>query len=89
MQINRPEFRRSEVRKTVASLSRNRGEFGASNLDGEIEAKKIESFTLRKADLQDDIEHLTKKAEALKAPRKAAMRHVTYEELPKEARSIA
>jgi hypothetical protein len=75
-----------KVRKTVASLSRKRAEFGAINLEGEIEAKKIEAFTQRKAGLREDIEHLTIEAEALKARRKATKRHITYDELPKEAR---
>ena len=75
-----------KVRKTVASLSRKRAEFGAMNLEGEIEAKKIEAFTQRKSDLKEDIEHLRKEAEQLKALRKATKRHVTYDELPKEAR---
>jgi hypothetical protein len=75
-----------KVRKTVASLSRKKAEFGAMNLEGEIEAKKIEAFTQRKAGLREDIEHLTKEAEQLKALRKATKRHVTYDELPKEAR---
>jgi hypothetical protein len=75
-----------KVRKTVASLSRGRAEFGAMNLEGEIEAKKVEAFTQRKADLQDDIEHLSQQADALKASRKATKRHITYDELPKEAR---
>ena len=56
------------------------------NLEGEIEAKKIEAFTQRKSALQEDIEHLRKEAEALKALRKATKRHVTYDQLPKEAR---
>ena len=53
-----------KVRKTVASLSRKRAEFGAMNLEGEIETKKIEAFTQRKSDLKEDIEHLRKEAEA-------------------------
>ena len=64
------------MRKTVASLSRKRAEFGAMNLEGEIEAKKIEAFTQRKSDLKEDIEHLRKEAEQLKALRKATKRHV-------------
>ena len=75
-----------KVRKTVASLGRKRAEFGAMNLEGDIEVKKIEAFTQRKSALQEDIEHLTTEAEALKALRKATKRHVTYDELPKEAR---
>jgi hypothetical protein len=83
-----PAYRAADgkVRKTVASLSRKRAEFGALNLEGEIEAKKIEAFTQRKSGLREDIEHLTIEAEAWKALRKATKRHVTYDELPKEAR---
>src|SRR5271169_6160557 len=75
-----------KVRKTVASLSRRNAEFGALNLKGEIETKKVEAFTQRKSGLQEDIEHLRKEAEELKALRKATKRHSTYDELPKEAR---
>lgn len=75
-----------KVRKTVASLSRRNAEFGALNLEGEIATKKVEAFTQRKSGLQEDIEHLRKEAEELKALRKATKRHITYDELPKEAR---
>ena len=75
-----------KVRKTVAGLSRKRAQFGAMTLEGEIEAKRIEAFTQRKSALQEDIEHLTTEAEALKVLRKATKRHVTYDELPMEAR---
>ena len=75
-----------KVRKTVASLSRRNAQFGAMNLEGEIETNKVEAFTQRKASLREDIEHLTIEAEALKALRKATKRHVTYDELPNEAR---
>jgi hypothetical protein len=83
-----PAYRAADgkVRKTVASLGRKTAQFGAMNLEGEIEARKIEAFTLRKAGLREDIEHLTIEAEALKALRKATKRHVTYDELPNEAR---
>jgi hypothetical protein len=69
----------------VASLSRKIAEFGASSLEGEIKTTKVEAFTQRKAGLQEDIEHLRKQAEELKALRKATKRHFTYDELPKEA----
>jgi hypothetical protein len=75
-----------KVRKTVASLSRRNAQFGALNLEGESETKKVEAFTQRKSGLQEDIEHLRKEAEELKALRKATKRHITYGELPKEAR---
>ena len=82
-----PDYRAADgkVRKTVASLSRRIAEFGASSLEGEIETKKVEAFTQRKSDLQEDIEHLRKQAEELKALRKATERHVTYDQLPKGA----
>ncbi len=82
-----PDYRAADgkVRKTVASLSRRIAEFGASSLEGEIETKKVEAFTQRKSDLQEDIEHLRKQAEELKALRKATKRHVTYDQLPKGA----
>ena len=65
-----------KVRKTLASLSRRNAEFGASSLEGEIETKKVEAFTQRKSGLQEDIEHLRKEAEELKALRKATKRHI-------------
>src|SRR6202042_120005 len=65
---------------------RRNSEFGALNLEGEIETKKVEAFTQRKSGLQQDIEHLRKEAEELKALRKATKRHIPYKELPPEAR---
>jgi hypothetical protein len=47
-----------QVRKTIGRLSRKIAEFGAINLEGEIEPRKMEAFAQRKADLQDSITQL-------------------------------
>lgn len=74
------------VRKKVAILSRQIAEFGALTLEGEIETGKVETFTQRKSDLQESIGQLQKEVVELKALRKATKRHITYNELPQEAR---
>jgi hypothetical protein len=56
------------------------------NLDGDIEPAKVEAFMKRKSDLQEGIAQLTKEVDELKAKRKATKRHITYEELPEDAR---
>jgi len=74
-----------QVRKTVGRLSRKIAAFGAINLNGEIEPRKVEAFAQRKADLQDNIAQLKTEAAELKAKRKATKKHVTYAELPEAA----
>ena len=75
-----------KVRKQVAILSRKVAEFGALTLEGEIETGKVEIFTQRKSDLQETIGQMQKEVAELKALRKATKRHITYNELPQEAR---
>jgi hypothetical protein len=75
-----------QVRKTIGVLNRKIAAFGAMNLEGQIEPGQVEAFTRRKADLQETIAALQKEAETLKAQRKETKRHVTYQELPPEAR---
>ena len=43
------------VRKKVALLNRKKAEFGAINLEGDIEPKKVEAFAQRKSELQEAI----------------------------------
>jgi hypothetical protein len=74
------------VRKKVAFLNRKKAEFGAINLEGDIEPKKVEAFAQRKSELQEAIAELQKEVDDLKAQRKATKRHITYKELPEEAR---
>lgn len=75
-----------QVRKAVARLNRQRAEFGAINLEDEIEPRKIETFAQRKSDLQDSIARLQTEVAELKAQRKATKKHVTHAELPEAAR---
>jgi len=75
-----------QVRKSLSVLNRKIAEFGATNLEGEIDPRKVEAFAQRKADLQENIVQLQKQVEDLKAQRKAARRHIPYKELPPEAR---
>jgi len=43
-----------QVRKKLGILNRKRAEFGALNLEGEIEPLKVETFERCKAELQED-----------------------------------
>jgi prepilin-type processing-associated H-X9-DG protein len=74
------------TRKKVGLLNRKVAEFGAVNLEGEIEPRKVEAFARRKSDLQDAITALQKEVEDLKAQRRATKRRIAYAELPPEAR---
>jgi prepilin-type processing-associated H-X9-DG protein len=83
-----PEYRRLDglVRSKNGKLSRKRAAFGALTLEGEIEPKKMAAFEHQKAELQEQIDTLTKELEELKAQRKAVKRHITIAELPDEER---
>jgi hypothetical protein len=75
-----------QVRKKVGVLSRKIAEFGAINLEGEIEPRKVEAFAQRKSDLQESITQLQSEVDTLKAQRKATPRHIPFKDLPEEAR---
>jgi prepilin-type processing-associated H-X9-DG protein len=75
-----------QARKKIGVLNRKIAEFGAVNLEGEIEPCEVEAFTQRKSDLQESIASLQKEIDELKALRKATKRHIPYKELPPEAR---
>jgi len=75
-----------QVRKTLGLLNRKIAEFGAMNLEGAIEPRKVEAFAQRKSDLQESIAGLQTAVAELKAQRKATKRHITYQELPEAAR---
>jgi hypothetical protein len=75
-----------QARKKIGVLNRKIAEFGAVNLEGEIEPCEVEAFTQRKSDLQESIASLQKQIDELKALRKATKRHIPYKELPPEAR---
>src|SRR5262245_15130038 len=75
-----------EVRKKLGILSRRMAEFGAINLEGDIEPRKVEAYTRRKSDLQEAIAQLQKEVDELKAQRKATELHIPFKKLPPEAR---
>jgi hypothetical protein len=74
------------VRKKVGILNRKIAEFGAINVEGDIEPRKVEAFTRGKSELQEAIAQLQKEVDQLKAQRKATQRHIPFKELPPEAR---
>ena len=61
-------------------------EFGAVNLEGDLEPHKVETFERRKAELQESIAQLDEEIAALKAERKATKKHIPFNELPEQAR---
>jgi len=75
-----------QTRKKIGMLNRKITEFGAMNLEGDIEPRKVEAFTQRKSDLQDSITSLQKEVADLKDQRRATKRHIPYKELPPDAR---
>jgi len=75
-----------QVRKKVGLLNRRIAEFGAINLDGEIEPSKVEAYVQKKSDLQEIITRLRAEIDELKVQRKATQRHIPYKDLPEDAR---
>jgi prepilin-type processing-associated H-X9-DG protein len=83
-----PDYRRldGQVRSKQGHLTRKRAAFSAMNLTGEIEPKKVAAFEQKKAQLQEQIEDLTKAVAELKTQRKAVKHHLTIAELPEAER---
>jgi hypothetical protein len=56
-QVGNPAHRTldAQVRKKVGVLNRKIGQFGAMNLEGEIEPAKVEAFEQRKSELLEAI----------------------------------
>ena len=83
-----PDHRRldGQVRSGTGKLNRRLAQFGAMNMEEAIDPEPVESFLQRKADLQDEIEHLQNEIQTLKEKRKDTARHITVDELPEEER---
>jgi hypothetical protein len=75
-----------QVRKAVARLYRRKAEYGAINLDDDIEPRNVEAFAQRKSELQDRIIQMQAEVDQLKARRKDANKHITYRDLPEADR---
>ena len=88
VKVVNPEYRRldGELRKRRSRLNRVAAEFGSLGLEGEIAPLKVEAYERKKAELQDETEVVSAEIEALKAERKTVERHITFKELPEEAR---
>ena len=75
-----------QVRRAVAKLARLQAKFGALNLPGDIEPRRVSHFEQQKAQLQEHIQALQTEVDELKAQRNKTARHITFEELPEDAK---
>lgn len=76
----------SQLRSTNGKLSRRLAQFGAMNIESDIEPKKIEEFEKKKAALLEEITAYQEDVEQLKVQKKETDRHITVSELPEEER---
>jgi hypothetical protein len=81
-----PIFREvdGEVRKQAAQLARRRCECDEVILCDDIEPEKVEAYEMKKQALQEEVEHMEKRLEDLKACRRTTPRHVVLTDLPEE-----
>jgi prepilin-type processing-associated H-X9-DG protein len=87
-QVVNPAYRRldGDIRKKTSRLRRVAAHFGNLGLEGEIDPDRVETYEWKKGELQEEVEHLRGEIVALKAERKQVKRHITFGELPEEAR---
>jgi hypothetical protein len=83
-----PEYRRldGDIRKKNSRLSRVAAQFGGLGLDGDIDPARVETYERKKAGLQEEAEQLRMEIAALKGKRKTVKRHITFGELPEDAK---
>ena len=81
-----PIFREvdGEVRQQAAQLARRRCECDEVILCDDIEPEKVEAYEMKKQALQEEVEHMEKRLEDLKACRRTTPRHVVLTDLPEE-----
>jgi len=75
-----------EIRRKRSTLQRLAAQFGGIGLEGEITPDKVSAYEVRKAALQEEIASLDQELASLKTKRKTVKRHITFAELPEEAR---
>ena len=75
-----------QVRAGTGKLHRVLAQFGALSLGPGIEPEHIEPLMRKKADLQEQIEHLQAEVQTLKDTRKATARHIDVNDLPEDLR---
>ena len=61
-------------------------QFGGLSLEGDIDPARITAYETRKAGLQEEMTHLREELATLKAQRKETKRHISFGELPDDAR---
>jgi len=83
-----PDYRQtdSQIRSVNGKLTRRLSQFGAMNLETDIEPKKIEMFERKKALLLEEITMFQNEVEALKSKRSKLDKHIEISKLPEEAR---
>jgi hypothetical protein len=88
LRVVNPDYRYldGKVRSATGKLTRRLAKFAAMSVQEPIEPKHVEPFLRRKAALQEEIETLQHRLDALKAKRKETPHQSTVGELPEEAR---
>ncbi len=81
-----PEYRTisSKVKSVTAKLSRLKATYGEIELIGDIEPEQVESYSQKKAALQQEIEAISATVITLKEERKKIPSHIQVKDLPKE-----
>ena len=75
-----------QVRKKVGELTKKQAQFGALELQGDIEQENVEAYEMAKTTLYDEVHELQRQVAALKDQRRATPGHITVGELPEEHR---
>src|ERR1700745_4362384 len=76
----------SQIRALTGQRQRLLVQFAAHGLQGELSAAEVTRYQQKKAQLQEEIEHLGKQLEQLKRQRRETAHHVTIGELPEAER---
>lgn len=86
IRVVNPAYRKldGEVRSALSKLNRLLAQFGARNINKDIERELIEPQLRQKAALQEPIEQLQSEVTALKQRRKATAHHIAFKDLPEE-----
>lgn len=88
VQAVNPAWRKldSEIRTLSQKRSRQLAVFGALELSATLEEDGVTRYEQRKAQLQEEIETLTREGDRLKAARQQTPRHVAVKDLPESDR---
>jgi len=76
----------SQVRTLTGKRQRLLVQFAAQGLQGELSESEVTRYQQKKAQLQEEIEHLGKQLDQIKLQRKQTAHHVTVGELPEAER---